>query len=134
MWKFYVTPTRFKLFEHGISLYKYLNMSFFIGFSKIWKDPTLGLVLKYVRGGRRKLWWPPNIFGPNRKGASNIFGPSRGFAEFILTKLGKGIYFFSPLWSMKISYFISMEITDQSFFFADTTPTKFKAWLRKICT
>ena len=45
LYKFFVKATRFELFEHGISLYEYLNMSFFKGFprkSEIRKDSPLG--------------------------------------------------------------------------------------------
>ena len=67
-------------------MYEYLNMSF-LGFqkkSKIRKDPRLGNGLKvHPRWGRRKLWGPPNIFGPNRKGASNTFERAGGYRIFL---------------------------------------------------
>ena len=69
---------RFTPFEHGISLYEYLNMSF--------------------------LW---------------VFHEKVKF-ERILHKV-------PPLWSKKISHFISMGITELSFSIAGTAPTEFKA-------
>ena len=63
----------------------------FLGFqrkSKIRMDPRLGNGLEvHPRWGRRKLWGSPNIFGPNRKKASNTFERAGG-TEYFWTKRG----------------------------------------------
>ena len=83
--------------------------------------------MKYIRGGTGGNDGGRKIFlDQTGRRVLNTFERAGG-TEHFLTKRGRGITFFSQLWSKKISNFLSMRITDQSFSIAGTAPTKFKA-------